>query len=129
HNTPEAAGFSSEGGFLKQAPGLPEGMYSTRTVAELDGREIRLAGYPLPLESDEQGRFVECFLVPYPGACIHVPPPPPNQLVLVRYPRGVHIGDIYEPREVDGGLRVEAAGNALAGAAYALGADTVRLYE
>ena len=129
HNTPEAAGFSSEGGFLKQAPGLPEVMYSTRTVAELDGREIRLAGYPVPLESDEQGRFVEFFLVPYPGACIHVPPPPPNQIVLVRYPRGVRIDDIYEPLEVDGRLRVEAAGNALADAAYALGADTVRLYE
>src|SRR5690606_37589193 len=109
HNTPEAAGFSSEGGFLKQAPGLPEVMYSTRTVAELDGREVRLAGYPVPLDSGEQGRFIELF--------------------LVRHPRGIRIDDIYAPLEVDGRLRIETAGNALADAAYALNADAVRLYE
>lgn len=129
HNSPEAAGFSGEGGFLKQAPGLPEVMYSTRTVAALDDREIRLAGYPVPLESDAQGRFTEFFLVPYPGACIHVPPPPPNQIVLVRYPEGLRIDDIYAPLEVDGRLRVETAGNELADAAYALNASAVRLYE
>lgn len=129
HIGAEAQGFSDGGGYLKQAPGLPEVMYSTRTVAELDGREVRLAGYPVPLESDEQGRFIEFFLVPYPGACIHVPPPPPNQIVLVRHPRGIRIDDIYAPLEVDGRLRIETAGNALADAAYALNADAVRLYE
>ena len=129
HIGAEAQGFSDGGGYLKQAPGLPEVMYSTRTVAALDNREIRLAGYPVPLESDEQGRFVEFFLVPYPGACIHVPPPPPNQIVLVRYPEGLRIDDIYAPLEVDGRLRVETAGNELADAAYALNASAVRLYE
>src|SRR5690554_985956 len=129
HIGAEAQGFSDGGGYLKQAPGLSEVMYSTRTVTALDNREIRLAGYPVPLESDEQGRFVEFFLVPYPGACIHVPPPPPNQIVLVRYPKGIRIDDIYAPLEVDGRLRIETAGNALADAAYALNADAVRLYE
>lgn len=129
HNSPESDGFSAEGGFLKQAPGLPEVMYSTRTVADLNGRDIRLAGYPVPLESNEQGRFVEFFLVPYPGACIHVPPPPPNQIVLVRYPQGIRIDDIYAPLDVQGRLRIEVAENAVAEAAYALTAETVTLYE
>ena len=129
HDGAEAQGFSDGGGYLKQAPGLPEVMYSTRTVTALDNREIRLAGYPVPLESDAQGRFVEFFLVPYPGACIHVPPPPPNQIVLVRYPKGIRIDDIYAPLEVDGRLRVEAASNAAADAAYALGAAKVRVLE
>ncbi|WP_201266804.1 DUF3299 domain-containing protein, partial [Pseudomonas aeruginosa] len=60
--------------------------YSAKTVASLDGKAIRLGGYPVPLENDAKGRVTEFFLVPYPGACIHVPPPPPNQIVLVRYP-------------------------------------------
>ena len=128
HNSPEAEGFSAESG-LKQAPGLPEVMYSNRTVAALDNRNIRLAGYPVPLESDAQGRFVEFFLVPYPGACIHVPPPPPNQIVLVRYPKGIRIDDIYAPLEVDGRLRIEGTGNALADAAYTLRAGAVRELE
>lgn len=58
--------FYVQGG-LKQQQGLPEVMYSTRTVAALDGQELRLGGYPVPLESDAQGRFHTFFLVPYPG--------------------------------------------------------------
>ncbi|HCL16437.1 MAG TPA: DUF3299 domain-containing protein, partial [Pseudomonas sp.] len=68
HATPEDLGFSDQGG-LRQEAGLPAVMYSAKTVAELNGREIRLGGYPVPLESDARGRSTEFFLVPYPGAC------------------------------------------------------------
>jgi len=64
--------------------------------------------------------------VPYPGACIHVPPPPPNQLVLVRYPKGLTLDDIYTPLWVTGTLKVEKVNNDLADAAYALDAVKVR---
>ena len=128
HATPEQQGFSDEG-FLRQPPGLPEVMYSAKTVAALDGKTIRLGGYPVPLETDSQGRSTEFFLVPYPGACIHVPPPPPNQIVLVRYPRGITLEDIYAPLWVDGRLSVEPVENDLADAAYALAADQVELVE
>ena len=43
-------------------------MYSTRTVAALDGKTIRLGGYPVPLETNHEGRSTLFFLVPYPGA-------------------------------------------------------------
>src|SRR5690606_30104025 len=128
HNSPEADGFSDQGG-LKQGGGLPAVMYSAKTVPSLDGKSIRLGGYPVPLESDSRGRSIEFFLVPYPGACIHVPPPPPNQIVLVRYPQGIALEDIYAPLWVDGPLRVEPVSNDLADAAYALNADSVRLVE
>ncbi len=58
-----------------------------------------------------------------------MPPPPPNQIVLVRYPKGIRIDDIYAPLEVDGRLRIEAASNAAADAAYALGAAKVRCWS
>lgn len=125
HDSPEGRGFSDEGG-LKQARGLPEVMYSARTVAALNGREVRLGGYPVPLESDAQGRSTEFFLVPYPGACIHVPPPPPNQIVLVRYPKGYPLDDIYTPLWVEGRLAVEKVDNALAESAYTLTATRLR---
>lgn len=128
HNSPEASGFSSEGA-LKQAEGLPDVMYSSKTVPALNGKTVRLGGYPVPLESDSHGRSVEFFLVPYPGACIHVPPPPPNQIVLVRYPQGITLDDIYAPLWVDGQLQVEPVSNDLADAAYALAADKVRVIE
>ena len=128
HNSPEADGFSDQGG-LRQGEGLPAVMYSAKTVPALDGLNIRLGGYPVPLETDSRGRSIEFFLVPYPGACIHVPPPPPNQIVLVRYPQGITLDDIYAPLWVDGPLRVESVSNDLADAAYALIADSVRLID
>jgi hypothetical protein len=126
HNSPEAKGtFDSKGG-LKQSKGLPAVMYSTKTVKAMDGKNIRIGGYPVPLETDAKGHATLFFLVPYPGACIHVPPPPPNQLVLVRYPKGIKMDDIYTPFWVTGTLKVETVNKDLADAAYALDASKVR---
>lgn len=129
HNSPEATGTFTEKGGMKQAKGLPAVMYSTKTVASMNDKHIRLGGYPVPLESDAKGRSTLFFLVPYPGACIHVPPPPPNQLVLVRYPKGLKLDDIYTPLWVTGTLKIEKVSNDLADAAYALEADKVRVVE
>lgn len=127
HDLPEAMGtFDSKGG-LKQSKGLPAVMYSTKTVKAMDGKTIRLGGYPVPLETDAKGHATLFFLVPYPGACIHVPPPPPNQLVLVRYPKGLKLEDIYTPLWVEGALKVEKVSNDLADAAYAMEASKVRV--
>lgn len=128
HDSPEADGFSDQGG-LKQGAGLPEVMYSAKTVPALDGKQIRLGGYPVPLETDNQGRSTEFFLVPYPGACIHVPPPPPNQIVMVRFPAGIMLDDIYAPLWVDGTLKIEPVNNDLAEAAYAITAADVTLVD
>lgn len=129
HNSPEAMGTFTEKGGMKQAKGLPAVMYSNKTVPGMNGKQIRLGGYPVPLESDAKGNSTLFFLVPYPGACIHVPPPPPNQLVLVRYPQGLKLEDIYTPLWVNGTLKVEKVSNDLADAAYAMDADKVRVVE
>lgn len=128
HDTPEAeSGFYTPGGLRSTDKNLPAVMYSAQTVAALDGRKILLGGYPVPLETNAQGRFVEFFLVPYPGACIHVPPPPPNQIILVRYPQGILLDDIYAPLWVEGTLRVEISSNDLADSAYAIEAQSVQV--
>jgi hypothetical protein len=130
HDGPEQDGaFYNPGGLRQHDQSLPAVMYSAKTVAALDGKAIRLGGYPVPLETDAQGRSTLFFLVPYPGACIHVPPPPPNQLVLVRYPKGIELEDIYAPLWVSGTLQVEQVSNELADAAYALEAGEVRVVE
>ena len=126
HDTPEAeSGFYVPGGLRSTDKNLPAVMYSAQTVTALDGTKILLGGYPVPLETNEQGRFVEFFLVPYPGACIHVPPPPPNQIVLIRYAKGIDLADIYQPLWVEGTLRVEVSSNQLADSAYTITAQRV----
>eukprot|EP01030_Chromulinospumella_sphaerica_P007121 gene7121-6964_t len=129
HDSPEANGTFTEKGGMKQSKGLPAVMYSTKTVASMNDKDIRIGGYPVPLESDAKGRSTLFFLVPYPGACIHVPPPPPNQLVLVRYPKGLKLEDIYTPLWVTGTLKIEKVSNDLADAAYALDAAKVRVVQ
>jgi hypothetical protein len=130
HDGSEGDGtFTDQGGLRQQDQNLPAVMHSTRTVPAMAGKRIRLGGYPVPLESDRQGRSTLFFLVPYPGACIHVPPPPPNQILLVRYPKGIALDDIYAPLWVEGALQIEQISNALADAAYAMDASQVRLVE
>ncbi len=130
HATAEGDGvFTNKGGLKQRDKKLPAVMYSRHTVAALHGKKIRIGGYPVPLETDAKGRSTLFFLVPYPGACIHVPPPPPNQLILVRYPQGIQLDDIYAPIWVSGTLKVESVSNDMADAAYALDAAQVRLVD
>jgi hypothetical protein len=53
------------------------------SLKALDGKVVRIPGYMVPLE-DESEIVSEFLLVPYVGACIHTPPPPPNQIVEVK---------------------------------------------
>ena len=96
---------------------------------DLDGDDIKIPGFIVPLDIGKDGLVSEFFLVPYFGACIHVPPPPPNQIVLVRYAKGISLDDIYAPLWVEGPLKIEAVSNDLADAAYTMTATRVRLVE
>ncbi|MGB0423175.1 MAG: DUF4197 family protein, partial [Flavobacteriales bacterium] len=55
---------------------------SGQVTREFDGKLVRVPGYLVPLSYDGTG-VTAALLVPYVGACIHVPPPPPNQLIYV----------------------------------------------
>jgi hypothetical protein len=75
----------------------------TSIVEELNGQRVRIPGYLLPLEVSA-AKVTEFLLVPYVGACIHVPPPPPNQIIYVKMDqnRGYKSKDLYEPVWVTG---------------------------
>lgn len=128
HDAPEGPSpFYAPGG-LRQPRGLPAVMYSTATVAELDGQPLSLVGYPVPLDGAAASAQRHFYLLPYAGSCRHVPPPAPNQMVLVRYPRGFAVEDPYVPLRVSGTLKAERR-EAPALTAYALEADSVQLME
>ncbi len=55
---------------------------ATDTLKKLDGKLVRIPGFVVPLD-DFQDEGAEFLLVPYYGACVHTPPPPPNQIVMV----------------------------------------------
>ncbi len=81
----------------------------TAVVEELDGQSIRIAGYLLPLEASGD-KVTEFLLVPFIGACIHVPPPPPNQIVHVKVlqKNGYKNKKLYDPVWVTGKFAIQS---------------------
>lgn len=79
---------------------------------DLAGKDVRLAGYLLPLEFSETGD-TDFLLVPYVGACVHVPPPPPNQIVFVRLAEKFIAKDLFTPVWVQGPLKTKQSSKAL----------------
>lgn len=93
----------------------------------LDGKTVRIPGYAVPLTFD--GTEVKDFLlVPFLGACIHVPPPPPNQVVFVRNSRPLTDDELSDPVWVSGVLSAENNTSDLAQSGYVLGAAEIRPY-
>lgn len=98
-------------------------------VEGMDGRRIRIAGFVVPLDTDGEaiGEFI---LVPYFGACVHSPPPPPNQAIYVQTERGKEYrGELFDAVWVSGTMRVESTTSEVADAGYRLEATEIEPYE
>jgi hypothetical protein len=109
---------------------------ATAVVDELDGRQISMPGYALPLEYSGT-KITEFLLVPWVGACIHTPPPPVNQIVYVKSDEGVESKELFIPVIVKGEMSVSnitkdlylVDGVASIDAGYSLHASAVEPYE
>ena len=104
-----------------------EAVRSAPVVRELDGQKIRLPGFVVPLDFEDT-EISEFLLVPYFGACIHVPPPPSNQIVYVKTVAGYPLQELFDPVWVTGELRAEAHLNELGDAGYTLQATIIEPY-
>lgn len=124
HDLSQLANALSESGpaALQQSPDAP-------VVHALDGQAVKLPGYIVPLDVTEEGRVIEFLLVPYFGACIHVPPPPANQIVHVTSELGVRLDALYEPFWIEGPLKVEHSSSELAEAGYKMNAEKIYPYD
>ena len=104
-----------------------EAARSAPVVGELDGQRIRIPGYIVPLEFDHLV-VSEFLLVPYFGACIHVPPPPANQIVYVTTETSFPTTNVFKPVWVTGVIRTLAYFNEVGDAGYRLHAMNIELY-
>jgi hypothetical protein len=97
---------------------------------KLGETKVKIPGFVVPLVVNDNGVVSEFFLVPYFGACIHVPPPPPNQIVYVKLAGGgVRLGSEEDAYWVTGILHTQINGTSLAKAAYTLDASRMELYK
>lgn len=119
----EAPAVSHDGLFKMEQQG------SFRTIAELDEIYVKLPGYIVPVDVSDDQKMSSFFLVPYFGACIHVPPPPPNQIVYVTLDTPIDVTDIYDAFWIEGTLSVETVQKDVAASAYVIKADKISAYE
>jgi hypothetical protein len=97
-------------------------------VKSLDGKLVKIPGFVVPIEGDNQ-TTTEFLLVPYFGACIHVPPPPANQIVYVKFSEAVPIENLYDAVWVTGTLSTDGWEGDLATVGYSLEGISVSPYD
>jgi len=97
-------------------------------VTDYNGKTVSLSGYVIPLDYTADG--VESFmLVPFVGACIHVPPPPPNQLVFVTTKTPFMVDGLFQPFTVTGEFGTATTTTDLAQVGYFMKAEKVVPYR
>lgn len=117
-----------EGKFMSLKRQQPGGGAPPVVVAELDGKRVKIGGYVVPLDF-EATSIKEFLLVPFVGACIHVPPPPANQIIYVKAEDGFDVSGSFDPVTVTGTIKTETAFTGLADAGYSITAESVELIK
>ena len=106
---------------------LQEAWNNAPVNRSLDNAKIRISGYIIPLDA-EQGKVKEFLLVPYFGACIHTPPPPPNQIIHVTAVAPVDGLRMMDAVWVNGSMKTMRTETGLGTAGYQIDAVAVAPY-
>jgi len=109
------------GSMAQVAPNAP-------LIQTLDGTLAKIPGFVVPLEGDADS-ITEFLLVPYFGACVHVPPPPSNQIVYVKFAEGVPVDNLYDAVWVTGTLSTEGWKGDIASVGYSMSGISISASE
>ena len=120
-STPTSSAIVNHNG--ERAPQRTDVAYRT----DLDGKRVKIPGFVIPLEGDDKV-VTELLLVPYYGACIHVPPPPANQIVYVKFKQGAPLQGLWDTVYIEGTLSVQTTESEFAQAGYLLDGIKVTAY-
>ncbi len=95
---------------------------------ELNNKVVSVPGFMVPLE-DDADQVTEFLLVPFAGACIHVPPPPPNQMIYIKLRVGKKAKMSFtEPIIVTGQLHVATVQSPYGDVSFNMDGDSVKPY-
>jgi hypothetical protein len=101
----------------------------SEALAKVDGKRAKVPGFMVPLE-DEDEYAVEFLLVPYVGACIHTPPPPPNQIVMVKMEGGKKTKiSFWDPVWVHGKLEIQNVRSPYGDVSFKLSSNLIEPYK
>lgn len=128
--------YQAQMSMLYSAGGIAEGSAADvsvqigtfNTVQELDGKTIRIPGYTVPFDFGVDAEIKEFLLVPYFGACIHAPPPPPNQTIFVISDTPIKVRDLAQAVWIEGTIHTQTQESELADAAYTIRMTAIEEY-
>lgn len=105
-----------------------DAMISTNAVESFDEQAVSIAGFIVPIDYYEAQNVQSMFLVPYFGACLHFPPPPPNQIIFAQLEQGFDELDITKAYLLNGVLRRGLFEDPLGTSAYMLDVISIEAY-
>lgn len=94
---------------------------------DLNGAYIRMPGFIIPFDVSAEG-VTNFMLVPYVGACIHTPPPPANQLVMVNAAKPWPDDQLWDPVWITGTMSTQLQSTSLGQTGYSVSADEMEIY-
>ncbi|MBT0585953.1 DUF3299 domain-containing protein [Alteromonas oceanisediminis] len=105
-----------------------QAMTSAEVVDALNNTWVSIPGFLVPIDfhADQSVRHV--FVVPYFGACLHFPPPPPNQMIFARLEPGFSSLELTQPYQLQGRLSIATFEDPLGTSAYAMQVSAIQLF-
>lgn len=94
----------------------------------VDGKRVKIPGFVVPLDDDDKG-LSEFLLVPSPQACIHVPPPPANQMIMIRMKSGSAPQRSWGPVWIKGTINVATMDSQYGKISYMMRGDSAEPYK
>ena len=104
-------------------------LHSTNIVQTVLGKAISISGFIVPIAVNEDRTLQSFFVVPYYGACIHFPPPPPNQIIFVQLPDGFAHHNLADAFTLTGILEQGMFEDPLGTSAYTLNVYDIKAYH
>lgn len=97
-------------------------------LAALDGKPVKIPGFVVPLD-DDAASFSEFLLVPSPQACIHVPAPPANQMIMVRMKSGQAPQRSWGPVWIKGTINIATMDSQYGKISYMMRGEVAEAYK
>lgn len=97
-----------------------QALNSTNTVEQLKNQMVSISGFIVPIDFYADKSVQNLFLVPYFGACLHFPPPPPNQIIFVQLESGFSQLDITQAYTLEGRISLDLFEDPMGTSAYIL---------
>lgn len=104
-------------------------LVSVAVRSELDNKKVKMPGFIVPVDVQGEGVTKSFFFVPYFGQCLHLPPPPPNQIIYANFTKGYRVKNLDEPYYVEMTLHTKQSKHAIATAAYTATVNKIYPYE